>query len=34
MSEVSESLHVRTDDAENCVAGLRRLGFNGVVFRG
>lgn len=34
MSEVSESLQVRTDDAEGCIARLRESGFNGFAFRG
>ena len=34
MSDVSESLQVRTDADEACMARLRSLGFNGFVFRG
>lgn len=34
MSEASESLQVRTDDAEACIAKLREIGFNGFAFRG
>ena len=34
MSDVSESLQVRTDSDERCIAALRQLGFNGFVFRG
>ena len=34
MSEASESLQVRTDDAEGCIARLRESGFNGFAFRG
>lgn len=34
MSEASESLQVRTDDAEGCIAKLREAGFNGFAFRG
>ena len=34
MSEASESLQVKTDDAEACIAKLREVGFNGFAFRG
>lgn len=34
MSEASDSLQVRTDDPEACVAKLREGGLNGFVFRG
>ena len=34
MSEASESLQVRTDDAEACIARLREVGFNGFAFQG
>ena len=34
MSETSDSLQVRTDAMDGCVARLQELGFNGFVFRG
>ena len=34
MSEASDSLQVKTGDADACIVKLRESGFNGLVFRG
>ncbi len=34
MSEASDSLQIKTDDADACIVKLRESGFNGLVFQG